>query len=143
MALHCLLARFCCTYVLCVTLVRGFTDRLGCCGGSPTGGMGGSPSSGGRRSSGVPRAGRDVAPGSHLHALGGASVEAAPPREREAVNGMLELDAPHRASPAWEAAAPRQRVAAKGLLRLQDVTPPSRALEALERKCLLEEFGDT
>ena len=34
MALHCLLARFCYTYVLCVTLSRGFTDRRRCrCGG--------------------------------------------------------------------------------------------------------------
>ena len=78
MALHCLLARFCCTYVLCVTLVRGFTDRRGSCGGSLTGGMGGSPSSRRRCSSGAAGAGRDEAAGSHLHALVGASVGGGP-----------------------------------------------------------------
>ena len=44
---------------------------------------------------------------------------------------MLELGAPHRASPAWEAAPPRQGAAAKGLLRLPDDAPRSREWKAL------------
>ena len=134
MALHCLLARFCFTYVLCVTLSCELQIDEAAAAAASLEAWGAAPPEEGDAALGLLELGAAWSPAATSTPSKGPALEAAPARERAAVKGLLELASPHRASAAWEAAPSPERVAAKGLLRLGDVTPPpSRAWKALER----------